>query len=235
MNECRIIMEESLKNKKRTNFDKKVYKNVIYDNLQSKIIITNLDKHIKEKMNAYFNPFQTKKTIYDYMPLCSNKKSSREIIDNCHTKILNFNEFTTINDFDNFFINAAYNCLISNRINIKRVGQIEYKSYDLSNNENDSIFFDVYKDNEITEQNVSTCIFLIQSNEKIFGNLDTYIIQQSIFKSSSESDEKNKNIVKKEIKMTKELMIIMTGNILYCPQPLYGKGIRSYVIVRLHH
>ena len=105
----------------------------------------------------------------------------------------------------------------------------------MSNNENDSIFFDVYKDNEITEQNVSTCIFLIQSNEKIFGNLDTYIIQQSILKSSSESDEKNKNIVKKEIKMTKELMIIMTGNILYCPQPLYGKGIRSYVIVRLHH
>lgn len=240
MNECKIMISENFKNKKINN---KIYfennTNILYDNIYTKIITKNLEENVIDKINEYFNLFpKAKKSIYDFIPCYTPKKSAKEIMDNSCSKIFNFDDFTVRDKYDEYFIYTAMNYLINNGFNVKKEGQIEYKSINLSNDENNAIFSDVYKDNEILGYNAATCIFIIQSNKKIFGNIDTYIIQPGSPKTPNKYtnvSEQTNNITKREIIITEEQVILMSGNVMYCPQPLYGYGIRSYIIVRLRN
>lgn len=205
----------------------------------TKVITINFDENIREKMKEWITSLpKPKKNIYNYIPWFSSLKTSKEILDSSYTKIFNFDDLQKSNNVDDYFIDTAIVHLNNNGITVKREGQIEYKSYNLLNNEIDAIFFDVYKDNEILGYDTSTCIFLNQSNENIIGNIDTYIIEPRSPKTPNKFAniiEVSNNIIKKEIKICKEQIILIKGNVMYCPQPLYGNGIRSYVIVRLRN
>lgn len=237
MNECKIMIAESSKNKKNKEYI--IFKKTLYDNLITKVMTMNFDDEIREKMKEWItNLPKPKKNIYNYIPWYSTHKTSKEIVDSAYTKIYNFDDLQKSNNVDDYFIDTAITYLNNNNITIKREGQIEYKSYNLLNNDNDPIFFDVYKDSEILGYNTSTCIFINQSNENVFGNIDTYIIEPGSPKTPTKFAniiEVPNNIIKKEIKICKEQIILMTGNVMYCPQPLYGNGNRSYVIVRLRN
>ena len=240
MNECKIMISENFKNKKIINkihFENNT--NILYDNIYTKIITINLEEIVINKINEYFNLLpKAKKTIYDFIPWYTSKKSAKEIMNNSFLKIFNFDDFTLKYKYDEYFIDTAMSYLINNGFNVKREGQIEYKSYNLSNNENEAIFSDVYKDNEILGYNAATCIFIIQENQKIFGNIDAYIIQPGSPKTPNKYakvTEYTNNITKKEIIITGEQVILMSGNVIYYPQPLYGYGVRSFIIVRLRN
>jgi hypothetical protein len=240
MNECKIMISENFKNKKikkKIRFENNT--NILYDNIYTKIITINLEENVINKINEYFNLLpKGKKSIYDFFPWYTPKKSAKEIMDNSFVKIFNFDELTVKYNYDEYFIDTAMSYLINNGFNVKKEGQIEYKSINLSNNENNAIFSDVYKDNEILGYNAATCIFIIQENKKIFGNIDAYIIQPGLPKTPNKYanvSEYTNNIIKKEIIITGEQVILMSGNIIYCPQPLYGYGVRSFIIVRLRN
>lgn len=237
MNECKIMIAESSKNKKNKEYI--IFKKILYDNLITKVITMNFDDEIREKMKELITSLpKPKKNIYNYIPWYSSYKTSKEIMDSAYTKIYNFDDFQKSNNVDDYFIDTAITYFNNNGIRVKREGQIEYKSYNLLNNDTDAIFFDVYKDNEILGYDASTCIFLNQSNENIFGNIDTYIIEPGTPKTPTKFAnviEVPNNIIKKEITICEEQIILMTGNIIYCLQPLYGNGNRSYVIVRLRN
>lgn len=240
MNECKILISESLRNNKISIIrDNDIKKNILYDNMFTKVITITLEEHMKNKINEYFNLLpKAKKSIYDYIPWYTPKKSTSEIMDNSIKKIFNFDDFTVVDKYDEYFIDRAMTYLINNGFNVKREGQIEYKSFNLSNNEINAIFFDVYKDNEILGYDVATCIFIIQENEKIFGNIDTYILQSNSPKTPNKYtnvNEQTYNITKREIIITGKQVILMSGNVMYCPQPLYGYGQRNYIIVRLRN
>lgn len=240
MNECKIMIAESAESAKRKkNKEHIIFKIILYDNLITKVITINFDDKTREKMKKWITSLpKQKKNICNYIPWYSSHKTSREIVDSAYTRIFNFDGSQKSNNIDDYFIDTAIIYLNNNGISIKREGQIEYKSFNLLNNDSDAIFFDVYKDNEILGYNTSTCIFLNQSNENIFGNIDSYIIEPGSAKTPTKFAniiEVPNNIIKKEIKICKEQIILLKGNVMYYPQPLYGNGIRSYVIVRLRN
>jgi hypothetical protein len=74
---------------------------------------------------------------------------------------------------------------------------IEYRNYNLKNCENDAIYFDVYKDDELFDFRVDTCIFVINNNENISGNIDFYVISSPNINKKIPNSETN--ISKKEI------------------------------------
>jgi hypothetical protein len=240
MNECKLIIDETLKKNKIIITGDKAQEveminkyHILYDNYQSRVILSNFNKGVETNINNFFKLYLSNtKSIWNYIPWYNKKLSSSEIYANSLVKFTKFNNDK--NGEDDYFIDLAIAHLLNNGLNVKREGIIEYRHFDLSNSEHDPIFFDVYKDDELLGFNVETCIFITQSNEKIFGNWDFYMISSpgpTIYKNSN--SELTKNISKKEIPITNNSLILISGNIMYCPQALYGDGARNYIIVKL--
>ena len=253
MNDCKLLIDEAIiTNKKNIRINNQELElvnkyNILLNNSKNKIVVSNLDIETNNKINLLFNTWNlTHKSIWN----CSSKfkkkiHNQQDIFNNSLVKSLKFaNDYDNNNELlesdDNFIINLAYKHLINSGFSVGREGLIEYWSFNLDNNINNSIVFDVYKDNELLDFNVETCIFFTQNDESIIGNLDYYKISHGSPKSPTtnfyyglkESNEFNTNITQKEIKITSNLIIMVSGNQLYCPQPLYGNGIRNYIIVR---
>lgn len=243
MNECKLIIEENFKNRKNKtdNIHQELeFVNkytILYDANQSKVILSNLNECSRYKINNLFqSSSNVKKSVCNCVPWYNKKMSSTEIYNNSLVKSKKFfNEISIENNLldqdDEYFINLAIFHLTNNGYNIKKEGIIEYRHFNLTNNDNDAIYFDVYKDDEILDFNVETCILVTQNNNNITGNIDFYMISSPNTNKKIFND--NTNISKKEIKIDYNTVILISGNILYCPQPLYGNGIRNYIIVKL--
>jgi hypothetical protein len=243
MNECKLIIEENFKNRKIkiNNVPQEIEMintyTTLYDTNQSRVIFSNLNEYCEYKINNIFQLSPNiNKSVWTCIPWYNKKISSNEIYNNSLVKTKKFCNDKNIEDNlldtdDNYFINLAMHHLTNNEYNVKKEGIIEYRHFNLTNNEHDAIYFDVYKDDEIFDFNVETCIFVTQTNDKISGNIDFYMI------SSPNTNKKfvnnGTNISKKEIKVDNNSIILISGNILYCPQPLYGNGVRNYIIVKL--
>jgi hypothetical protein len=242
MNEYKIIIEENFKNRKikinNVPHEIELINNytTLYDINQNKVILSNLNEYCKYKINNLFQSLPNiNKSLWNCVPWYNKKMSSAEIYNNSLIRTKKFNnnniEDKLFDSDDEYFINLAMNHLINNRYNVTKEGMIEYRHFNLINNDNDAIYFDVYKDDELLDFKVETCIFITNNNENISGNIDFYVINSpNINKKIANGTT---NISKKEIKITNNTIILISGNILYCPQPLYGLGIRNYIIVRL--
>lgn len=246
MNDYKLIIGENYKDRGKKEVvnnesEKIINYNILHEALYSKVIILNLDEKTIGIINEFKNYLpKNKRSMWDYIPRYNKKKSSKEIYDNSFIKKNNFNldlsgENKALEIIDEYLINTSYNHLTNCGVSVKKEGVIEYRSYNLTNDENDQIFFDVYKDDETSDYKVETCIYILQDNEKnIYGNLDFYMISQSSPQSPSKlNDASTNNISKKEIKIFNNLLVMISGNILYCPQPLYGNGNRIVIIVKM--
>lgn len=245
MNDCKLMIGETSKSNKNNIGNK--YKNLklemkntyttLYDNYQSKVVITDLNKYCANNINNFFQSLSNPtKSIWNFIPWYNKKISSTEIYKNSLVKTINFyngesTESKILEPIDEYFIDLAMSHFQNNGYKVIKQGMIEYRNYNLKNCENDAIYFDVYKDDELFDFRVDTCIFITNNNENISGNIDFYVISSpNINKKIANSEI---NISKKEIKIINNSVILISGNILYCPQPLYGLGIRNCIIIRL--
>lgn len=245
MNECKLLFEENhLKNNNIVIATKNNIQNielskkniVLLDTLSSKVILLKFDKNIENAINVYFeNATKTQK-------MCLNILTPKKKTLNYNDSLIKTTNFTVsdILDFnDDYFINLAFEHLTNNKYNVTKEGIIEYRQFILSNNKDNAIYFDVYKDDEILGYNTETCIFITQSNDLITGNIDFYNFEhsspktQTFLNASFENTERT--MIKKEIIVSNNTLILISGNILYCPQPLYGKGIRNLIFVKLRN
>ena len=251
MNECKLLIEENITNNRKINvmseFEVEMVNkhNILLNTKNSKIITSNLNCETNNKLNLLFGD-NVKKSLWDYLLWFNKKFDQQEIFNNSLIKSVKFkNDLNTNNisleSSDNFIINLAQEYLIKSGFNVEKEGVIDYWSFNLTNDENNAIFFDVYKDNEMFNFNVETCIFYTQNDIGINGNIDYYKIENvfpecSLVKNNydlMDSNEPKTNITKKEIIISTGLVILISGNQLYCPQPLYGLGKRNYIIVKL--
>lgn len=261
MNECKLIIKQHI-HKNKTNIisysdmkeSEMVNKyNIIHDNLYSKIILSKINSDIENKINTFFNNITNKnKSNWKFLKWLNIKTSITRNYNESLIKILKFTNNENLEQIDEYFINLAITNLTDSGFIVKKEGSIEYRHFNLSNKEHTSIYFDVYKDDELLGFNVETCIFITQNTNLIFGNYDYYIIGNASPQSSNiinshtkntilktnmnnicKSDINTSNINKKKINVTNNIIMLISGNILYCPEPLYGNGIRNYITVRL--
>ena len=255
MNECKLLIEENINKNKKINvinnpnpkLEMANTQNTLLDTPKSKIIILNLNYKTNDKINLAFNEKNNRKTsLWDYILRFNKKINQQQVFNNSLVKSIKFKNDLSFNNIplqpnDNFIINLACEYLIKNGFNIEKEGIIEYWSFDLINDENNAIFYDVYKDDELFNFYVDTCIFYTHNDLGINGNLDYYKIEHTSPQSITTNNKYNltqtnitkTNIMKNEIKISSNLAVLISGNQLYSPQPLYGYGKRKYVTVKL--
>jgi len=253
MNECKLLMEENINKDRRLSIviepecEMVNKKDVLLNTPNGKIITTSLNDETNNKINLLFNEKKyVCKSIWDYIPWLNKKIDQQQIFNDSLKKSLKFINGFDINNIpleigDNFIINLAQEYLTKNGFNVKKEGIIEYWSFVVDNDENNPIFFDVYKNDELFDFNVETCIFFTQNDLGINGNYDYYKIEHTspLFSTTNNKNiltkpnELKTNVTRKEIKISSNLVVLISGNQLYGPQPLYGQGKRNYVVVKL--
>jgi hypothetical protein len=290
MNECKLLIEENINNNGNNNKINKlgefrlkfeleletISKNeVLLNTPTGKIAIENLNDEINEKINSFFDnvnntnsPNDGKKTLWEYFSWFTKKIDQRQLFNSSLIKTKKFNNGYEQNGNslelnDNYVINLAQEYLKKNGFSTIKEGIIEYWSFDIKTNENNSIIFDVYKDDELFDFKVETCIFFTKNDTGINGNYDYYKIQHESpqfindnYKKTSYDmyntynnynlynienknnldtrDEQTPSVIKKEIIISPKRVILISGNLLYSPQPLFGHGKRNYIVVKLH-
>ena len=157
-----------------------------------------------------------------------------------------FSNYTKLNDLEQFFVDTAYEYLKITNFDVQKEGYIEFRHFNLSNDEDSAIYFDVVQEDENVNKNVETCIFITQTEKYISGNFDFYRIGYSSPKSPTTNISINKHAIehnnisfvssttvsKKEIIINENAVILISGNIMYCYQPIFGKGIRNIITVK---
>jgi hypothetical protein len=264
-------MEENInKNRKITNTVGEIKlemikkHNLSLDTSSGLIMTSNLSQETCTKLNSLFtNSICEKKSIWNYLPKFNKKITQQEILNNSLIKSINLKKdlnahIVPLEPSEKFVMELAYKILTKNGFYVEREGTIDYWSFDLTNDENTAVFFDVYKDNELFNFNVETCIFYTQSDNGLTGNIDYYKVERvhnnfpiphnSNFINDNDIDnnidndndneyeskyQQQTNIIKQEIIINSGLVVLISGNQLYCPQPLYGTGKRNYMVVKL--
>jgi hypothetical protein len=262
MNECKLLIQDNImknKNNSDTSENLKDKYTIIDQKTNTKIVSTVMNEKLREKL--YNSIFYSKGFFFDIFNKIKKKSNAQaheqSIIKSYKFVFDKYSNGNLLEPNDKNIIDLAYLHLTNNNFLVEPRGFVEYKSYFIDCNINNPINFEVLKDDEIYNVNVETCIIFISNDENISGNIEYYSIENfprlkpnsdfSHMENSLSLDSElfdgnydynrehynnSYNLEKKNIKLTKNLILLMSGNQLYWFEPMYGCGYRNYIVIR---